>query len=330
MNLEKPTYNSNQVYLNEWLNGFCKYLHIHPENSKVEYPHSFATGFAKVHNIESGLSYRVVDYSLNTDFIFTRKPSENFFLLIYFYQYTNVNKLFISVNDEIIIDTTENNFSAVLTANSLSSQRLELSKGTSVKGLTIQLTEEWIKEKIEIPDSLDYGIFQKKNIFKDFLTAKTQRLLNEIFVNNSISPTPGLYLNIRVQRILEEFLRNLIHSNFSQNPLSISKEDFQSILKVEALLVENYKSVFPTIENLARIALMSETKLKNVFKKAFGMGLYEYYQKNRMHKAKELLAMNTYTVSEVGSMIGYQNLSNFSNAFKKEFGHLPKNCDKIG
>jgi len=334
MNLQKHhishTYHSNQACLRDWLNGLCKCLHVNSKAGRVEYPDSFANGFVKVHDIEPGLSYRVVDYSLNTDFVFTREPAEKFFLLIYFYQYTNVNKLFISAGEEIIIDTTENSFSAALMVNSLSAQRLELSKGTRVKGLTIQLTEKWLKEKIEVSRDSDYQIFGIKNIFKDVLAAKTHKLLNEIFEDNLVSPTPGLSMNIRVQRILEEFLKNLIYSDFPQNSLSLSKEDFESILKIEALLVENYTSVFPTIENLARTALMSETKLKNVFKKVFGMGLYEYYQKNRMHKAKELLDMNKYSVSEVGSMIGYQNLSNFSNAFKKEFGQLPKNSDQIG
>lgn len=333
MTLEKHkfrSYNSTQVCLNAWLDSFSKYLETNRENSRIKYPDSFANGFAKVHEIEPGLSYLVVDYKLNTDFIFTRESSKDFFLLIYFYQYTSTNKLFLSVNEEVIIDTTDNNFSAVLMVNGLSSQRLELSKGTGVKGLTIQLTEEWIKEKVHISDASDYQIFQVRNFFKDFLSTKTQKLLNEIFADNLVSPTPVLSLNIRIQRILEEFLRNIIYNNFSQNSLNVSREDFQSVLKIETLLVENYTLAFPKIENLARIAFMSETKLKNVFKKAFGMGLYEYYQKNRMHKAKELLAMNTYSVSEVGSMIGYQNLSNFSNAFKKEFGHLPKNYDKIG
>jgi AraC-like DNA-binding protein len=78
------------------------------------------------------------------------------------------------------------------------------------------------------------------------------------------------------------------------------------------------------------MALMSATKLKNIFKKAFGMSMYEYYQKNRMHKAKELLCSGKYSVSQVGVMIGYRNLSNFSNAFKKEFNYLPKDFNKIG
>ena len=77
------------------------------------------------------------------------------------------------------------------------------------------------------------------------------------------------------------------------------------------------------------MAFMSPTKLKKLFKNAFGAGMYQYYQRNRMHKAKELLFSGEFSVSEVGDMIGYQNLSNFSNAFKKEFSYLPKDHQKI-
>jgi AraC-like DNA-binding protein len=55
----------------------------------------------------------------------------------------------------------------------------------------------------------------------------------------------------------------------------------------------------------------------------YGMGLYEYFQKNRMQKARSLLLAENISVKEVGVKVGYTNLSNFSLAFKKEFGVLP-------
>ena len=323
-------YSSSPSGLTEWLNGFSRHLNIKPENNKIEYPENLASGFAKVHNVEPGLSYRIVDYDLNTDFILNRQPSNKFSLIIYFYNYTNVQRLFISINDEIITNEDENTFSAVIMTNSFTSQKLELSKGTKVKGLTVQLSEEWLNEKIQHTDVSNFKIFREQNILKDFLNAKAQKLLGEIFDGNCESFTPLLYTNNRVLRLLEIFLDNMLRVDVSEFSKTLTVKDFQSISKIERILFENYTSDFPKIENLARIALMSETKLKNTFKKAYGMGLYEYYQKNRMHKAKELLNVNKLSVTEVGVMIGYQNLSNFSTAFKKEFGYLPKNCDKIG
>ena len=42
-----------------------------------------------------------------------------------------------------------------------------------------------------------------------------------------------------------------------------------------------------------------------------------------MHRVKDLLLSGKYKISELGNMLGYMNLSNFSSAFKKEFGFLP-------
>jgi AraC-like DNA-binding protein len=134
----------------------------------------------------------------------------------------------------------------------------------------------------------------------------------------------------RVLRLLEGFLENILKYGISGNTFPTSPGDVQNLLKVESYLLDNYSSGFPSIEKLARMSCMSATKLKAIFKKAFGMGMYEYYHTNRMHKAKELLSSGLYSISDVGDMIGYQNLSNFSNAFRKKFNCLPKDFNKIG
>jgi AraC-like DNA-binding protein len=108
-----------------------------------------------------------------------------------------------------------------------------------------------------------------------------------------------------------------------------SQKDFHSLITIEHQLLNNYGSEFPSIENLAKAAYMSESKLKKLFKQAYGMAIYQYYQKNRMHKAKELLVSKKYTITQVGAMLGYQNMSNFSVAFKKEFNVLPSEYQQV-
>jgi AraC-like DNA-binding protein len=316
--------------LQAWIRDFSQHLKANPDKNVVIYPTSFATGFAKVHLIEPGLTYRIVDYLLNTDFIFVREKAQEFYLIIYFYQYSNCAKLRVTVNNKVVIDSSENDYSSLLMTNSRVHQKLELKSGTYVKGLTIQLTEQWLLDKIARPDTANYALFKEKEVFQSFISPKAQKLLTEIFNRESNSPAPGLYLNNRVLRLLEGFLEHILKNGISAGTLPPSAKDVQNILKVESMLLENYNMDFPSIEKLARVALMSQTKLKNVFKKAFGVNMYQYYQKNRIHKAKEMLDTGRYTVSEVGGMIGYQNLSNFSSAFKKEFRCLPKDFRKIG
>ncbi len=55
----------------------------------------------------------------------------------------------------------------------------------------------------------------------------------------------------------------------------------------------------------------------------YGMPIYEYYQKNRMMRAKALLQEEKHAIKQVGIMVGYTNLGHFAASFRKEFGILP-------
>ncbi len=322
------TYSYNQCDLSNWLHSISSHLNLKLTDNRFEYPENLAEGYAKVQPVEPGFSYRLVNYKLNTDFDYICEPATDFNLLIYFYQVTSSDCILFEVGNNRI-ETMEKSYRAIIMSNSREKQKLSLKKGTQVQGLTIQLTDEWLVEKIQSSNKKYYDLLKQNNFVKDVLSAKHQKILGDIF-NHEESGIPELFINSRVLRLLENFLENILKRNKLEPLLSMSSNDFKSILKIEGLLLENYNEEFPKIENLARIALMSESKLKKIYKQAFGMGLYEYYQKNRMHKAKELLNSGAYTVSQVGGMLGYHNLSNFSASFKKEFNQLPKDHLQLG
>ena len=330
---EKNTTNfvSAKPDLQNWLLDFSAYLKTHTDSTEevLNMPKEFASGFAKVTELEEGLTYRMVNYRLNSDFYYKREPADKFYLIIYFYHYKDCTHLQFKINDELIVDSTDEKYSSLVMTNSFSRQELKVSSGTYVQGLTLQMTEEWLKEKIAQPNTANYSLFKEKDIFQSFLNPKSKKLLTEIFADDIPSNLPELYVNNRILRLLEGFLENVLSYGITENKFPASDRDAQNLLRIESYLLENYNEDFPSIEKLARMAFMSPTKLKTIFKNAFGVGMYEYYQRNRMHKAKELLNSGEYTVSEVGEMIGYHNLSNFSNAFKKEFDYLPKDSDQI-
>ena len=317
--------------LQNWLLDFSAHLKTDTDSTEevINLPKEFANGFAKVTEIENGLTYRMVNYRLNSDFLYKREPADTFYLVIYFYSYSDCSYLQFKINDELIVDSTDEKYSSLLMSNSFCSQELKVSSGTHVQGLTLQLTEEWLREKIAQPNTANYSLFKEKNVFQSFLNPKSKKLLTEIFAEDIPSNLPELYVNNRILRLLEGFLENILSYGITENKFPASDKDAQNLLRIESYLLENYNEEFPNTEKLARMAFMSPTKLKTLFKNAFGVGMYEYYQRNRMHKAKEMLISGEYSVSEVGEMIGYQNLSNFSIAFKKEFDYLPKDSDKI-
>lgn len=149
-------------------------------------------------------------------------------------------------------------------------------------------------------------------------------MLDELWQEKIDAPLRLNYIQNRVLLLLEKYLLKLherkdLHNNKSRR----NEDETLRLMKVEALLVKNFSIPPPTIDELSRVSAMSPTKLKNDFKALYGLPIYEYYQKNRMNKAKSLLALDKYTIKEVGQMVGYSNLSHFANTFKKEFGFLP-------
>ena len=64
---------------------------------------------------------------------------------------------------------------------------------------------------------------------------------------------------------------------------------------------------------------MSESKFQSLFKQMFGMSAYQYHIVAKMEEAKKFLLSNNYSVSDVGFMLGYSNLSHFTDIFKKHF-----------
>jgi AraC-like DNA-binding protein len=149
-------------------------------------------------------------------------------------------------------------------------------------------------------------------------------MLDDLWTDKMNQPLKLNYIQNRVLLLLEKYILKLFERIDLQGKKARRNDDETlRLMKVEALLVKNFAVAPPTIDELSRISAMSPTKLKNDFKALYGLPIYEYYQKNRMLKAKSLLVLGEYTIKEVGIMVGYSNLSHFANTFKKEFGFLP-------
>jgi AraC-like DNA-binding protein len=110
-------------------------------------------------------------------------------------------------------------------------------------------------------------------------------------------------------------------------PRTVKKNDLESMQHVEQILSSRLEG-FPSLESLAHEVFMSTSKLKNLFKQVYGHTLYDYYNKSRLQRARELLSNGQVSIKQAGSEIGFSNLSHFAKAFRKEFGILPRDLVK--
>lgn len=98
--------------------------------------------------------------------------------------------------------------------------------------------------------------------------------------------------------------------------------DREKIIRARDILVQNLENPI-TIRELSRKVAINECYLKKGFKEIFGTTIYDYFQKERMEKARWLLYEKGFSVSETAGMLGYSCISHFSTAFRKHTGLKP-------
>ena len=80
----------------------------------------------------------------------------------------------------------------------------------------------------------------------------------------------------------------------------------------------------PSLPVLARQLGVSETQLKSGFKSMFGTTILQYCINRRIDAAKLLLNEDKHSISEIGDIIGYEDHSAFSRAFRRISGCSPR------
>jgi len=124
----------------------------------------------------------------------------------------------------------------------------------------------------------------------------------------------------------------LLHTELSkletkENKILLDDYDKEAIYKAKEILIQNMQNP-PSIIELAKLVHINEFKLKVGFKEIFQTSPYKLLLKYKLNEAKNILQTGEYNINEVANLIGYKYASNFTNAFFKEFGILPKELIK--
>jgi AraC-like DNA-binding protein len=114
-----------------------------------------------------------------------------------------------------------------------------------------------------------------------------------------------------------DFLYSLISSN--------SNNQTQKFVQI----IERNKLNKLTLKELSFLSNMSVSTFKREFKKHFNSAPSKWFQEKRLEHSAFLLKNKSKRPSDVYEEIGYENLSNFIQAFKVKFGVTPKQYQSI-
>lgn len=155
------------------------------------------------------------------------------------------------------------------------------------------------------------------------VTPEIRWVLNDIRNSQRTGPLKRLYLEAKVIELLMLQLEQWQKIQ-EQQPLTtlLRGDDAQRIAEARAILEENYQNP-PTIQELARLVYLNETKLKQGFKTCCNHTIHGYVVWLRMEKARQLLQQSQQSIGDIAYQVGYKNAAHFTAAFKKHFGFLP-------
>lgn len=98
--------------------------------------------------------------------------------------------------------------------------------------------------------------------------------------------------------------------------------DVQIVMEIQNYVRQNYTTV--DLNSAADAVHMSANYVSKIFKQNTGQNFSDYVLQVRMEKALELLRNPHYRIYEIGELMGYNYVKNFSRAFRDYYGISPR------
>jgi len=294
-------------------------------NGLLSFPSAFGTGYLYGRVMNEAMSFLVMNLKLNDQLIMERRALNDTGLILYFIQINYQGHCEVSTDLDKTVYQGDVRQRCIFLTSPNYLLRMNYSKGTELKLVGVyfksQLLKRFLKKDVfhHLEEISQLGL---KDLDKRSISPEEDKLLREIFSTPVDNKFGRFILYNRVLLLIEKLLNRFLMNELPESKTKTLKDE-KALKEVEFILSQTELEKFPSVNELSRIALMSSTKLKKRFKEVYGMKLYEFYNYNRLLKARQWIESGETNVKEASYRLGFSNLSNFSKAFKKEFGVLP-------
>jgi AraC-like DNA-binding protein len=296
-------------------------------DDSIQIPREQGSGFIKNIVLEDNFCVRYFNMTFKNDVsfdIFTgfRDPESMYKLLF------NLDNNDTGENDE-----TESNFNSNASKVLLYSTDMER-KGTikanvNLRRIVIIFTTAWLSENYAEAsikmDSLvqDLSTKNKSTIISEGLDTQNRFIVTQLANEMDRPEYAQIHLKTASFILVNDFLNKIVQRN-RQDILSDQTLHYYTMIKVEERIMQSINQKLPNLDQLAIEFNLSLSTLKRHFRIVYGKNIYQYYQEKRMEWGKTQLEKGNTTIGEIATQLGFYKINNFSIAFKKYFGVLPR------
>lgn len=273
--------------------------------------------YEKIFDFLPELAVFITSYLVKKSFTRTTSPPKNIQNCIRFF-FHNV------FEPHNIKGTTITQSPYVRIFSSSQSHKSYFKQNSQVNSVAVFIDSNYLKKFLGNDSTHFNYIFENENNFliEEIMTDDILRTTNELMKDWKSDVLEDYFYRLKALELLYNLFKNLKKRELSK-PQKLSDDAIVSIYKVRDALVTTLEKA-PTIEQLKTIAGMNENKMRQLFIQIFGMGIYDYFQYQRITEAARQLREEHLSVSEVGYKLGFENLSHFTRIFEKIMGVKPK------
>lgn len=170
---------------------------------------------------------------------------------------------------------------------------------------------------------IDYSKIQATFCNSTKITAIPQSFDIECIFNGLYSLPSALvipYCKLKVQEFILFLSRRPSYDKSMLQPCDT--EQVRIVKEIHTFLTTNLKERY-TIEYLSKKYLLNTSTLKTTFKSVYGTPIATYMKECRMNQAITYLRETDYSMAKIADLVGYENQSKFTAAFKNVVGVLP-------
>ncbi|HZV70650.1 MAG TPA: AraC family transcriptional regulator [Saprospiraceae bacterium] len=136
-------------------------------------------------------------------------------------------------------------------------------------------------------------------------------------------PFNALFERAKFLEIFSQLMESSFGKPMDACPVTMSPAIEIKLSKVRRHIIEHVEES-PDPDHLAVLFELPRNTLREGYRFVYGQTIHQFHSDYKLESAMQMLNSGEYLVKEVAFKIGYQNPSHFITAFKKKFGHTPK------
>lgn len=197
---------------------------------------------------------------------------------------------------------------------------VRLTGGKPFREIRVSIPISYLKNR-GITDVTVFSSFNDANIIQP-ISNDILSILMSIQETKMKGVSRRLYLESKILELLAlqiELYKKGLVAKVGTNQDKILKKLYAAKQLMDENIDKNY-----SIKEMSRVLALNEYIFKKEFKRIFGCAINEYYTREKMNKASDLLIATQLPIYEIAEKIGYKNATHFSAAFKRFYNKTPK------